>query len=76
MPFQLTFCQQAGNQHQKNQDALFNGKAVYQWQLKNAESYLLDNDKVILGLRTAFQPPSKSSCLTLFNGVTQPMPIP
>ncbi|SQE30943.1 Uncharacterised protein [Mannheimia haemolytica] len=30
MPFQLTFCQQAGNQHQKNQDALFNGKAVYQ----------------------------------------------
>ncbi|MDO4430481.1 MAG: protein phosphatase 2C domain-containing protein [Lonepinella koalarum] len=50
MPFQLTFCQQAGNQHQKNQDALFNGKAVYQWQLKNAESYLLDNEKVIFGV--------------------------
>lgn len=49
MTFQLTFCQQAGNKHKKNQDALFNGKAVYQWQLKNAESYILDENKVISG---------------------------
>ncbi|EIJ70486.1 PP2C family protein-serine/threonine phosphatase [Pasteurella bettyae] len=48
--FQLTYCQQAGNKHQKNQDALFNGKAVYQWQLKNAESDILDDKKVILGV--------------------------
>lgn len=50
MPFQITFCQQAGNKHKKNQDALFNGKAVYQWQLKNAESYILDRENVIFGV--------------------------
>lgn len=50
MPFQLTFCQQAGNKHKKNQDALFNGKAVYQWQLKNAESDMLNHEKVIFGV--------------------------
>ncbi|MEG9498427.1 PP2C family protein-serine/threonine phosphatase [Mannheimia indoligenes] len=50
MPFQITFCQQAGNKHKKNQDALFNGKAVYQWQLKNAESDMLNHEKVIFGV--------------------------
>ncbi|MEG9533324.1 PP2C family protein-serine/threonine phosphatase [Mannheimia indoligenes] len=50
MTFQLTFCQQAGNKHKKNQDALFNGKAVYQWQLKNAESDILDRENVIFGV--------------------------
>ncbi|AHG73809.1 Phosphoprotein phosphatase [Mannheimia sp. USDA-ARS-USMARC-1261] len=50
MPFQLTFCQQVGNKHKKNQDTLFNGKAVYQWQLKNAESDILDRENVIFGV--------------------------
>ncbi|MEG9481644.1 protein phosphatase 2C domain-containing protein [Mannheimia sp. HC-2023] len=50
MTFQLTFCQKVGNKHKKNQDALFNGKAVYQWQYKNAESDILDENKVIFGV--------------------------
>ncbi|MFC0308462.1 PP2C family protein-serine/threonine phosphatase [Gallibacterium trehalosifermentans] len=50
MSFQLTFCQQAGNNKKQNQDALFNGMNVYQWQLKNAESIILDKNAVIFGI--------------------------
>lgn len=37
MSFQVTFCQQAGNNKKQNQDALFNGIEVYQWQLKRTK---------------------------------------
>ncbi|MEE3608331.1 PP2C family protein-serine/threonine phosphatase [Avibacterium paragallinarum] len=50
MPFQLTFCQQAGNDKKHNQDALFNGVNVYQWKLKNAENVILYEDTVIFGI--------------------------
>ncbi|MEG9545574.1 protein phosphatase 2C domain-containing protein [Mannheimia sp. HC-2023] len=66
MPFQLTFCQQAGNKHKKNQDALFNGKAVYQWQLKNAESDILDREKVIFGVADGISHSPKSELASRF----------
>lgn len=66
MPFQLTFCQQVGNYRQKNQDALFNGKAVYQWQYKNAESELLDKNKVIFGVADGVSHSLKSQLASLF----------
>lgn len=66
MPFQLTFCQQVGNKHKKNQDALFNGNAVYQWQLKNAESYLLHHEKVIFGVADGISNSPKSELASRF----------
>ncbi|MDD0824427.1 protein phosphatase 2C domain-containing protein [Mannheimia sp. AT1] len=50
MSFQLTFCQQVGNSKKQNQDALFNSVKVYQWQLKNAERVILNDEKVIFGI--------------------------
>ncbi|PVX33484.1 protein phosphatase [Pasteurella langaaensis DSM 22999] len=50
MAFEITFCQQAGNSKKQNQDALFNGVNLYQWKLKNAESVILNDEKVILGV--------------------------
>jgi hypothetical protein len=34
---QITFCQQIGKNKKHNQDALFNGEAVFQFKLKTAE---------------------------------------
>lgn len=66
MSFKLTFCQQVGNKQKKNQDALFNGKNVYQWQLKNAESDILKGEKVIFGVADGVSSHSKSHCISRF----------
>lgn len=66
MPFQLTFCQQVGSFHKKNQDALFNGKAVYQWQYKNAESDMLEANKVMFGIADGVSHSSQSQLASRF----------
>ena len=37
---EITFCQQIGSNKRHNQDALFNGEAVFQYKLKTAEKRL------------------------------------
>ena len=37
---EITFCQQIGSNKRYNQDALFNGEAVFQYKLKTAEKRL------------------------------------
>ena len=50
MTFTITFCQQAGKGKLKNQDALFNGHSVFQYQLKKAETIELNMEKIMLGV--------------------------
>lgn len=50
MKWEITFCQQMGSNHKQNQDALFNGKDVYQYRLKKAETFYLESEKVIVGI--------------------------
>ncbi|MDU8924461.1 protein phosphatase 2C domain-containing protein [Pasteurellaceae bacterium LIM206] len=49
MPFTITFTQTAGK-NKRNQDAIFNGKAVYQYKNKTTESLVMDQSQVILGV--------------------------
>ena len=37
---EITFCQQIGSNKRHNQDALFNGEAVFQYKLNTAEKRL------------------------------------
>lgn len=44
---EITFCQQIGSNKRHNQDALFNGEAVFQYKLKTAEKRL-ETDRTLL----------------------------
>lgn len=46
----MTFCQQAGNRKKRNQDALFNGEAVFQYQLKKAEKRTINRPHLLFGV--------------------------
>jgi len=48
---EITFCQQIGSKKRHNQDALFNGEAVFSYKLKKAEKKFkinLHNKKISL----------------------------
>ena len=44
---EITFCQQIGSNKRRNQDALFNGEAVFQYKLKTAKN-ALKTDRTLL----------------------------
>ena len=47
---QITFCQQIGKNKKHNQDALFNGEAVFQFKLKTAEKRVENRPYFIIGI--------------------------
>ncbi|BBF05727.1 SpoIIE family protein phosphatase [Haemophilus influenzae] len=47
---EITFCQQIGSNKRHNQDALFNGEAVFQYKLKTAEKCLENRPHFIVGV--------------------------
>ena len=47
---EITFCQQIGSNKRHNQDALFNGEAVFQYKLKTAEKRLENRPHFIIGI--------------------------
>ena len=47
---EITFCQQIGSNKRHNQDALFNGEAVFQYKLKTAEKRLENRPRFIVGV--------------------------
>ena len=47
---EITFCQQIGSNKRHNQDALFNGEAVFQYKLKTAETRLETRPRFIIGI--------------------------
>lgn len=47
---EITFCQQIGSNKRHNQDALFNGEAVFQYKLKTAEKRLENLPHFIVGV--------------------------
>lgn len=47
---EITFCQQIGSNKRYNQDALFNGEAVFQYKLKTAEKRLENRPHFIVGV--------------------------
>ena len=47
---EITFCQQIGSKKRHNQDALFNGEAVFQYKLKTAEKSLENRPHFIVGV--------------------------
>ena len=47
---QITFCQQIGKNKKHNQDALFNGEAVFQFKLKTAEKRVENRPHFIIGI--------------------------
>lgn len=47
---EITFCQQIGSNKRHNQDALFNGEAVFQYKLKTAEKSLENRPHFIVGV--------------------------
>ena len=47
---EITFCQQIGSNKRHNQDALFNGEVVFQYQLKTAEKRLETRPHFIVGV--------------------------
>lgn len=66
MSWKITFCQQIGNRHKQNQDALFNGKTVIQAPLKKAESILLEGEKYYLGIADGISNSPKSHYASRF----------
>ncbi|HDR1021594.1 TPA: SpoIIE family protein phosphatase [Pasteurella multocida] len=48
--WKVTFCQQAGTQKKRNQDALFNGERVYQYVLKKSETIEVEKENLIIGI--------------------------
>lgn len=48
--YEITFCQQIGSNKRRNQDALFNGEAVFQYKLKTAEKRLENRPHFIVGV--------------------------
>ena len=51
---EITFCQQIGSNKRHNQDALFNGEAVFQYKLKTAEKRLETRPHFIVGWQMVF----------------------
>ena len=51
---EITFCQQIGSKKRHNQDALFNGEAVFQYKLKMAEKRLENRPHFIVGVQMVF----------------------
>ena len=47
---EITFCQQIGSNKRHNQDALFNGEAVFQYKFKTAEKRLENRPHCIVGV--------------------------
>ena len=47
---EITFCQQIGSNKRHNQDALFNGEAVFQYKLKTAEKRIENRPHFIVGV--------------------------
>ena len=47
---EITFWQQIGSNKRHNQDALFNGEAVFQYKLKTAEKRLENRPHFIVGV--------------------------
>ena len=47
---EITFCQQIGSNKRHNQDALFNGEAVFQYKLKTDETRLENRPHFIVGV--------------------------
>ena len=47
---EITFCQQIGSNKRHNQDALFNGEAMFQYKLKTAEKRLENRPHFIVGV--------------------------
>ena len=47
---EITFCQQIGSNKRHNQDALFNGEAVFQYKLKTAEKRVENRPHFIVGV--------------------------
>ena len=47
---EITFCQQIGSNKRHNQDALFNGEAVFQYKLKTAEKRLENRPHFIVSM--------------------------
>ncbi len=47
---EITFCQQIGSKKRHNQDALFNGEAVFQYKLKTAEKCFENRPHFIVGV--------------------------
>ena len=47
---EITFCQQIGSNKRHNQDALFNGEAVFQYKLKTSEKRLENRPHFIVGV--------------------------
>ena len=47
---EITFCQQIGSNKRHNQDALFNGEAVFQYKLKMAEKRIENRPHFIVGV--------------------------
>ena len=47
---EITFCQQIGSNKRHNQDALFNGEAVFQYKFKTAEKRLENRPHFIVGV--------------------------
>ncbi|WP_236929251.1 hypothetical protein [Glaesserella parasuis] len=66
MTFTITFCQQAGKDKLKNQDALFNGNSVFQYQLKKAETIELNAEKIMLGVADGVSSSPKSHYASRF----------
>ena len=66
MIFSITFCQQAGKDKLKNQDALFNGNSVFQYQLKKAETIELNTEKMMLGVADGVSNSPKSHYASRF----------
>ena len=66
MTFTITFCQQAGKDKLKNQDALFNGSSVFQYQLMKAESIELNVEKMMLGVADGVSNSPKSHYASRF----------
>ena len=66
MTFTITFCQQVGKDKLKNQDALFNGNSVFQYQLKKAETIELNAEKIILGVADGVSNSPKSHYASRF----------
>ena len=65
---EITFCQQIGSNKRHNQDALFNGEAVFQYKLKTAEKRLENRPHFIVGVADGISNsnrPEKASKLTM-----------
>lgn len=64
--WEITFCQQVGNKHRYNQDALFNGESVFQYQLKKAETFVCERSAFCVGVADGISNSPKSQLASRF----------